>query len=77
LIVFLLIPSTECGGIPITQSSQWLQGSEVSWRVIGNILFQVRDHQEILRNASEILDDLDFIHHEYASGQDKILPAAE
>jgi hypothetical protein len=37
----------------------------------------VRNHQEILRNTSEILDDLDFIHHEYASGQDKILPAAE
>jgi len=45
--------------------------------VFGNILFQVRDHQKILRNASEILDDLDFIHHEYASGQDEILPAAE
>ena len=38
MIVFLLTPSTECGGIPITQSSQWQQGSEVSWRVIGNIL---------------------------------------
>ena len=31
-----------------------------------------RDHQEILRDASEILDDLDFVRHEYVSGQDKI-----
>jgi hypothetical protein len=54
---FPVDPSTKCDGVPITQSSPWQHGSEVSWRMMEYFVDSIRHEyasgQDKIRRAAE------------------------